>query len=60
MWLCLGGVFEDHNTEFAPQNKGTVTIGFDTRDKRIYDGDTKYPKGKRVTGNSRSVQSGSH
>ena len=57
MWLCVGVVFGDHNTEFAPGDKRTASIGFDARTGRIYDADTKYSNGKKATGNGRSVLS---
>ena len=55
MWLCVGVVFRDHNTEFAPGDKRTASIGFDARAGRIYDADTKYSNGKKATGKGRSV-----
>ena len=55
MWLCVGVVFGDHNTEFAPGDKRTASIGFDARTGRIYDADIKYSNGKKATGNGRSV-----
>ena len=47
MWLCVGGAFQDHNME--------LEIGFDARVEKIYDADTRYPEGKKATGNGRSV-----
>ena len=47
MWLRVGGVFGDLNSELA--------VGLDARKKIIYDADETYPEGKKATGNGRSV-----